>query len=204
LTSYTMFFFFQAEDGIRDRNVTGVQTCALPIYSWLWSVLLLLPTLAQAAIVAVGTWGVVQGWTTVGTVVAAVTISMVLRMPIEMLGFLLADALMALTAAGRYWEVIDLRHAITDADGRVDDDPATRSPMRTAASITSPRSVTTGDSWASRMSRSTSPTPTVWPGTTSTCGSSPARPWRWSVRRDRARRPWPRSSPGCRTSPRAR
>src|SRR5437868_10453304 len=25
------YFFFQAEDGIRDRNVTGVQTCALPI-----------------------------------------------------------------------------------------------------------------------------------------------------------------------------
>src|SRR5699024_8579373 len=28
---YFFFFFFQAEDGIRDRNVTGVQTCALPI-----------------------------------------------------------------------------------------------------------------------------------------------------------------------------
>src|SRR5699024_11758305 len=27
----TFCFFFQAEDGIRDRNVTGVQTCALPI-----------------------------------------------------------------------------------------------------------------------------------------------------------------------------
>src|SRR5207248_7136952 len=26
-----LFFFFQAEDGIRDRTVTGVQTCALPI-----------------------------------------------------------------------------------------------------------------------------------------------------------------------------
>src|SRR3989441_12122731 len=26
-----MFFFFQAEDGIRDKLVTGVQTCALPI-----------------------------------------------------------------------------------------------------------------------------------------------------------------------------
>src|SRR5207248_7593988 len=26
-------FFFQAEDGIRDRTVTGVQTCALPISS---------------------------------------------------------------------------------------------------------------------------------------------------------------------------
>src|SRR2546429_2269706 len=27
----TLFFFFQAEDGIRDVAVTGVQTCALPI-----------------------------------------------------------------------------------------------------------------------------------------------------------------------------
>src|SRR5437762_5639243 len=26
------FFFFQAEDGIRDTSVTGVQTCALPIW----------------------------------------------------------------------------------------------------------------------------------------------------------------------------
>src|SRR5690554_7252679 len=28
-----LYFFFQAEDGIRDADVTGVQTCALPIYS---------------------------------------------------------------------------------------------------------------------------------------------------------------------------
>src|SRR5258708_17962043 len=28
----SFFFFFQAEDGIRDDLVTGVQTCALPIY----------------------------------------------------------------------------------------------------------------------------------------------------------------------------
>src|SRR5256885_10530448 len=28
----TCVFFFQAEDGIRDYKVTGVQTCALPIY----------------------------------------------------------------------------------------------------------------------------------------------------------------------------
>ena len=27
-----IFFFFQAEDGIRDWSVTGVQTCALPIF----------------------------------------------------------------------------------------------------------------------------------------------------------------------------
>src|SRR5258708_20675175 len=29
---YHLIFFFQAEDGIRDDLVTGVQTCALPIY----------------------------------------------------------------------------------------------------------------------------------------------------------------------------
>src|SRR5258708_30595424 len=29
------FFFFQAEDGIRDDLVTGVQTCALPILFWI-------------------------------------------------------------------------------------------------------------------------------------------------------------------------
>src|SRR5438132_6349736 len=28
-----IFFFFQAEDGIRDHCVTGVQTCALPIFA---------------------------------------------------------------------------------------------------------------------------------------------------------------------------
>src|SRR5438874_6800296 len=32
------FFFFQAEDGIRDLYVTGVQTCALPIYAILGGV----------------------------------------------------------------------------------------------------------------------------------------------------------------------
>src|SRR3712207_8265888 len=29
---YVLIFFFQAEDGIRDIGVTGVQTCALPIF----------------------------------------------------------------------------------------------------------------------------------------------------------------------------
>src|SRR5438046_345030 len=31
MSIYFVFFFFQAEDGIRDWSVTGVQTCALPI-----------------------------------------------------------------------------------------------------------------------------------------------------------------------------
>src|SRR5438093_10114094 len=32
-TSSLLRFFFQAEDGIRDWSVTGVQTCALPIFA---------------------------------------------------------------------------------------------------------------------------------------------------------------------------
>src|SRR5947207_15396300 len=34
----SFFFFFQAEDGIRDHCVTGVETCALPIWSSVRSV----------------------------------------------------------------------------------------------------------------------------------------------------------------------
>src|SRR5216684_5477264 len=34
---WSCFFFFQAEDGIRDVAVTGVQTCALPISPWSWA-----------------------------------------------------------------------------------------------------------------------------------------------------------------------
>lgn len=112
--------------GVLSTRFKDLEIRKAKLDSWFWSLLIFLPTLAQAAIVAVGTWGVVQGWTTVGTVVAGVTISMVLRMPIEMLGFLLADALMSLTAAARYWEVIDIRHDITDADGAIDDDPDVR------------------------------------------------------------------------------
>src|SRR5437773_4160487 len=60
------FFFFQAEDGIRDRDVTGVQTCALPILlayfrsqhdnqSWLASLTAILDT---CSLVIVGVDGI--------------------------------------------------------------------------------------------------------------------------------------------------
>src|SRR6266540_7123561 len=50
MTYIKFFFFFQAEDGIRDRDVTGVQTCALPIYE-----------LHEAAVVRVGVRGCLTG-----------------------------------------------------------------------------------------------------------------------------------------------
>src|SRR5690348_17983592 len=44
------YFFFQAEDGIRDGRVTGVQTCALPIWSALragWTAFALIESAAM-------------------------------------------------------------------------------------------------------------------------------------------------------------
>src|SRR6266542_5264862 len=41
------FFFFQAEDGIRDATVTGVQTCALPIWVRIADGLVVIGVLAQ-------------------------------------------------------------------------------------------------------------------------------------------------------------
>src|SRR2546430_8263820 len=62
VTFAELFFFFQAEDGIRDLTVTGVQTCALPIWSivgpalWglraYWGTCLLLTTASAVALAA--------------------------------------------------------------------------------------------------------------------------------------------------------
>src|SRR5256885_14272670 len=63
---YCFFFFFQAEDGIRDYKVTGVQTCALPIchiaagLGVLFSVLPRAAAFAESAMIGVFTilvWG---------------------------------------------------------------------------------------------------------------------------------------------------
>src|SRR3712207_8676176 len=45
------YFFFQAEDGIRDIGVTGVQTCALPI-----------STFIGAYVESLGLFGITDGW----------------------------------------------------------------------------------------------------------------------------------------------
>src|SRR5882762_10714613 len=54
------FFFFQAEDGIRDSSVTGVQTCALPISQQMadkaWSII------EQAESMGGMTRAVATGW----------------------------------------------------------------------------------------------------------------------------------------------
>src|SRR2546430_7265667 len=66
-----MIFFFQAEDGIRDLTVTGVQTCALPIS---WAVADRASTLLSYAPPAGGAWARVKS-TIAGPPVGALTAS---------------------------------------------------------------------------------------------------------------------------------
>ena len=98
-------------DRLRDHELTKVRLDA-----WLFGGIMVLPQLAMVGFAIVGAWGVVGGWITLGQTVAALTLMMYLRMPIEMFGFLLGDALMSATAAARYWELMDQEPRITDPD----------------------------------------------------------------------------------------
>src|SRR2546427_8183492 len=55
-TMYLVFFFFQAEDGIRDLTVTGVQTCALPISGTFFARTKNVPAYTVAATFESGCW----------------------------------------------------------------------------------------------------------------------------------------------------
>src|SRR5258708_18324996 len=55
------FFFFQAEDGIRDDLVTGVQTCALPIFGQVASQMLLARQV-DVSMIDTSTWRASSIW----------------------------------------------------------------------------------------------------------------------------------------------
>src|SRR5256885_6159161 len=62
------YFFFQAEDGVRDYKVTGVQTCALPIYRkprelvWIFGCAIFLVLMAEAFMGYLLPWGQMSYW----------------------------------------------------------------------------------------------------------------------------------------------
>lgn len=103
------------------HRLAGHEVRLAKLDSWMWLSMLLLPAAAQVVMLGLGAWGVLEGWVTIGQVVAALTITWILRMPIEMLGFLLADFLTSITAAQRYWEVLDEDIGIEDPTGGIDD-----------------------------------------------------------------------------------
>ena len=98
------------------RELRGTELSKVRILALLWALVIALPELAMAAMLAVGGYGVASGSLTLGTVVAAVTIMVYLRFPIASLGWLLAETGNAVTASVRYWEVRDAPRTVTNPE----------------------------------------------------------------------------------------
>src|SRR5215475_3413028 len=82
------FFFFQAEDGIRDFHVTGVQTCALPIWPWALPFLGLLLSIATGPLLFPKVWHdhygkIAAAW----SLATLVPLALFLGMPAAIAGF---------------------------------------------------------------------------------------------------------------------
>ncbi len=104
----TQTFLTQARE-LRRTELTKVGVLAT-----LWALIIALPELTLAAMLALGGYEVATGSLSLGTVIGAITILTYLRWPLESLGWLLADAGNAAAATIRYWEVCDT--AVTVAD----------------------------------------------------------------------------------------
>ncbi|HET8641197.1 MAG TPA: ABC transporter ATP-binding protein [Pseudonocardiaceae bacterium] len=75
------------------------------ILAVLWAVLILLPELALAGMLAFGAFSVANGSMTIGTLVAGVTTMAFIRWPIDAMGWLLAEASNAASASQRFSEI---------------------------------------------------------------------------------------------------
>jgi ATP-binding cassette subfamily B protein len=103
--------FAEQARGLRDTELAKVR-----IFALLWAVLIVLPELGIAGQLAVGTIGIANGTTTIGTLVAAVTISAYLRWPIDSIGWLLAETNQTASASERFHEVLDSTITITSPE----------------------------------------------------------------------------------------
>ncbi|WP_053718614.1 ABC transporter ATP-binding protein [Saccharothrix sp. NRRL B-16348] len=103
----TKRFIRQARE-LRDTEISKVR-----IFAALWAVLIVLPELGIAGQLAFGSIGIANGTVTVGTLVAAVTVSAYLRWPIDSIGWLLAETNSTASALERYFEVTDTAITVT-------------------------------------------------------------------------------------------
>ncbi len=98
------------------RALRGAEVRKLDQMALLWAVIVALPELAVAGLLAVGAHGVVSGTLSMGTLVAAITATTYLRWPADTLGWLIADANTAAAAGDRYWKIRDVRNSIPAPD----------------------------------------------------------------------------------------
>ncbi|MGH3936084.1 MAG: ABC transporter ATP-binding protein [Pseudonocardiaceae bacterium] len=104
----TRTFLAQARE-LRQTELTKAQLLAA-----LWTLIIILPELTLAAMLAVGGYAMAAEMLSLGTVVAAVIVFSYLRWPLDSLGWLLTEASSAATATSRYWEVRDTLAAVAD------------------------------------------------------------------------------------------
>ncbi|MHB8295230.1 MAG: ABC transporter ATP-binding protein [Acidimicrobiales bacterium] len=82
-------------------------------YAWLG----LMPNIAVGLVVVAGSWSVAEGRLSVGSLVAFISLLLMLVWPVESLGEILAMGQEAATAAERVFEVLDVTPAVTDSPG---------------------------------------------------------------------------------------
>jgi ATP-binding cassette, subfamily B, bacterial len=97
---------------LHDSSMASVE-----LRSKFWSLLGMMPKLTQAAVLLAGGWAVGNGSLSVGGLVAFISYLLMLIWPVEALGWILAMAEEAETAAGRIWEVLDSDPTIVDRPG---------------------------------------------------------------------------------------
>src|SRR5699024_9480449 len=112
------------EDGIRVRNVTGVQTCALPIcdigvrtallMSVFMNSLTLVSTLALALVYGLGGWFALNGGMDAGSVVALALLLTRLYGPLTSLANAPMDVVAAIVSFERVLDVLDLEPLLSD------------------------------------------------------------------------------------------
>jgi ATP-binding cassette, subfamily B, bacterial len=107
------------------RELRRIELTKVRLLAALWALIIALPELTLAAMLAVGGYAVAAGSLTLGTVVGAITILSYLRWPLDSLGWLLAETGNATAATTRYWEVRDVVAMVTDP-------PQPRAPARPA------------------------------------------------------------------------
>jgi ATP-binding cassette subfamily B protein len=101
---------------VQARELRGTQLRKVHILAILWAVIIALPEIGIGCQLLVGGIGIAHGTTTVGTLVAAVTVATYLRWPTDSIGWLLAETNQAASACERYWEVMDAPITVTDPE----------------------------------------------------------------------------------------
>jgi len=95
------------------KELRATELRKVHVIGLLWAAIIVLPEIAIGGQLLFGTFAIVDGTMTVGTLVAGVAVATYLRWPTDSIGWLLAEANQAATAAARYWEVRDAEVTVT-------------------------------------------------------------------------------------------